>query len=157
MKPESERTVSSWMATAATPPLAPLDHDAQADVCVVGAGIAGLSTAYLLASAGKSVLVVDDGPVGGGQSQRTTAQLPHLPASFDGGPCLRFPRQGQFHPLKYLSGLAAALRKKGGHIFTGTHAQRISGGFVPVVETARGPKVTCSAVVVATNTPVNDR
>src|SRR4051812_42374642 len=49
--------------------------DTRVDVCVVGAGIAGLSTAYLLAKAGKAVLVLDDGPVGGGQTGRTTAHL----------------------------------------------------------------------------------
>lgn len=47
----------------------------RADVCVIGAGIAGLSTAYMLAKAGKKVIVVDDGPIGGGESGRTTAHL----------------------------------------------------------------------------------
>lgn len=46
-----------------------------ADVCVVGAGIAGLSVAYQLAEVGQRVLVLDDGPVGGGQTGRTTAHL----------------------------------------------------------------------------------
>ena len=46
---------------------------AHANVCVVGAGIAGITTAYLLAREGKSVVVVDDGPVGGGETGRTTA------------------------------------------------------------------------------------
>ncbi|MEW6169225.1 MAG: FAD-dependent oxidoreductase [Pseudomonadota bacterium] len=45
------------------------------DVCVVGAGIAGLSTAYQLTRAGRRVLVVDDGPVASGQTARTTAHL----------------------------------------------------------------------------------
>src|SRR5206468_1700238 len=53
----------------------PLTQDARADVCVVGAGIAGMTTAYLLARAGRSVVVLDDGPVAGGQTQRTTAHL----------------------------------------------------------------------------------
>src|SRR5947199_1335959 len=53
----------------------PLQADGSADVCVVGAGIAGLSTAYLLAREGKSVIVLDDGPVGSGQTRRTTAHL----------------------------------------------------------------------------------
>lgn len=37
-------------------------------------------------------------------------------ASYDLGPCLRFPRQAQFHPLKYLSGLAWAVERQGGCI-----------------------------------------
>jgi choline dehydrogenase-like flavoprotein len=36
-----------------------LTRSTQADVCVVGAGISGLSAAYLLTRAGRSVVVVD--------------------------------------------------------------------------------------------------
>jgi glycine/D-amino acid oxidase-like deaminating enzyme/nitrite reductase/ring-hydroxylating ferredoxin subunit len=53
----------------------PLPADTRADVCIVGAGIAGLTTAYLLAKEGQSVIVVDDGPTGGGESCRTTGHL----------------------------------------------------------------------------------
>lgn len=45
------------------------------DVCVVGAGIAGLTTAYQLTRAGRRVLVLDDGAIGAGQTARTTAHL----------------------------------------------------------------------------------
>src|SRR4030095_11207293 len=48
--------------------------------------------------------------------------------SFDTGPCLHFPRQAQFHPLKYLTGLAEAIKREGGRIFTGTHAAEIEEG-----------------------------
>ena len=37
----------------------PLDRDVTADVAVVGAGIAGVATAYFLASAGAKVVVLD--------------------------------------------------------------------------------------------------
>ena len=37
--------------------------------------MAGLSVAYHLAVEGRSVLVLDEGPIGGGQSGRTTAHL----------------------------------------------------------------------------------
>ena len=47
----------------------------RAGVCVVGAGIAGLTTAYLLANAGREVVVVDERPVGQGQTGRTSAHL----------------------------------------------------------------------------------
>jgi glycine/D-amino acid oxidase-like deaminating enzyme/nitrite reductase/ring-hydroxylating ferredoxin subunit len=92
------------------------------------------------------------------------------PLAFDTGPCLRFPNQGQFHPLKYLAGVAAAIdpstssgsphaasrgERGRGRIFTGTHATRISGGSNAFVET-RGAKVRCEHIVVATNTPIND-
>ena len=34
------------------------------------------------------------------------AKIGRAPLAFDTGPCLRFPGQAQFHPLKYLAGLA---------------------------------------------------
>ena len=52
---------SVWAATAQLPTYAALTSDTAADVCIVGAGIAGLTTAYLLTQAGKSVVVLDDG------------------------------------------------------------------------------------------------
>lgn len=52
-----------------------LATNTQADVCVVGAGIAGLSAAYLLAKAGQSVVVVDAASLAGGETARTTAHL----------------------------------------------------------------------------------
>jgi glycine/D-amino acid oxidase-like deaminating enzyme/nitrite reductase/ring-hydroxylating ferredoxin subunit len=76
-------------------------------------------------------------------------------ASFDTGPCLCFPNQGQFHPLKYLAGLAKAIARDGGRAFTQTHADRIEGGS-PARITAGSQVVTADAVVVATNTPIND-
>src|SRR5215831_7068984 len=71
----SGHSTSVWMATEPAPDRPALDGDFRADVCVVGAGIAGLSTAYLLAREGKSVVVLDDGPIGSGQTRRTTAHL----------------------------------------------------------------------------------
>ncbi len=53
----------------------PLPADATCDVCIVGAGIAGLSVAYFLSKEKKSVIVLDDGSIGGGESERTTAHL----------------------------------------------------------------------------------
>jgi glycine/D-amino acid oxidase-like deaminating enzyme/nitrite reductase/ring-hydroxylating ferredoxin subunit len=240
MHPESGTTLSIWVATSEIPARSPLAEDARAQVCIVGAGIAGMTTAYLLARAGKSVVVLDDGSIGGGMTGRTTAHLvtalddryfelerlhgeegARLAAeshrasidqverivreekidceferldgylfvppgeskkildreleaahragltdleiverapieSYNTGPALRFPRQAQFHPLKYLAGLARAIERDGGKIFTGTHAGKIEGGETARIETSNGPVVTADAVVVATNTPVND-
>jgi glycine/D-amino acid oxidase-like deaminating enzyme/nitrite reductase/ring-hydroxylating ferredoxin subunit len=77
--------------------------------------------------------------------------------SFDTGPCLHFPQQAQVHPLKYLTGLAGAIEREGGQIFTGTHADEIEGGDAAHVTTTGGYKIACDAIVVATNSPVNDR
>jgi glycine/D-amino acid oxidase-like deaminating enzyme/nitrite reductase/ring-hydroxylating ferredoxin subunit len=54
---------------------APLVEDTAADVCVVGAGIAGLSVAYELTRQGARVTVLDHGDVGGGETGRTSAHL----------------------------------------------------------------------------------
>jgi glycine/D-amino acid oxidase-like deaminating enzyme/nitrite reductase/ring-hydroxylating ferredoxin subunit len=240
MTANAEQTTSVWMQTEKIPCHAALAADTQADVCVIGAGIAGMTTAYLLLQEGKSVVVLDDGPVGGGQTQRTTGHLsnalddryveiegwhglegarlaaeshsaaidriealvaresiacdferldgflfappgdsgellehelqaarragladvelvPRSPmAAFDTGPCLRFPGQAQFHPLKYLAGLTQAILNRGGRVFTQAHAEEIQRGFPAHIPTRQGPTVTASAVVVATNTPFND-
>src|SRR5205823_1613321 len=58
--------------------------------------------------------------------------------------------------LKYISGLAKGLARRGGRIFTKSHADQIDGGS-PGKVTVGKHTVTANAVVVATNTPVNDR
>lgn len=70
----SGSTHSLWMEVN-LPSFPALESNAQADVCIVGAGIAGLTCAYTLAKQGKSVIILDQGPVGGGQTARTTAHL----------------------------------------------------------------------------------
>src|SRR3989454_8925082 len=75
MKSDSGATTSIWMATEKMPSQPTLKEDSRANACVVGAGIAGMTTAYLLAREGKSVVVLDDGPIGGGMTGRTTAHL----------------------------------------------------------------------------------
>ena len=75
MNTDNGQTVSVWMRTGDTPRGGRLDADVEADVAVVGAGVAGMSTAYLLAREGKQVVVLDDGPVAGGETCRTTAHL----------------------------------------------------------------------------------
>jgi glycine/D-amino acid oxidase-like deaminating enzyme/nitrite reductase/ring-hydroxylating ferredoxin subunit len=77
--------------------------------------------------------------------------------SFDTGRALLFPRQAQFHPLKYLTTVAAAIVRDGGRIFAHTRAAKIAGGMSAHVETREGLQVSCDAIVAATNTPANDR
>lgn len=69
---------SLWLADRAdqSVPPNPLDEsNRSADVVVVGAGIAGLVTAVLLARAGKGVLVLEALTVGAGATGNTTAKI----------------------------------------------------------------------------------
>lgn len=75
MQEFSGRTVSIWHDSADVPAYAPLAASASTGVAIVGAGIAGLSAAYQLAKRGLRVMVLDDGPIGGGDTGRTTAQI----------------------------------------------------------------------------------
>jgi glycine/D-amino acid oxidase-like deaminating enzyme/nitrite reductase/ring-hydroxylating ferredoxin subunit len=76
---------------------------------------------------------------------------------FDTGPALRFAGMGQFHPLKYLAGLANAFVLEGGELFENTKVRFVEGGVAAFVETAAGNKIHAQQIVVATNTPFNDR
>lgn len=70
----SGRTRSLWM-TLHPPEFSRPEIEGTADVCVIGAGISGLMTAYLLIQEGLRVIVLDDGPVFSGETERTTAHL----------------------------------------------------------------------------------
>lgn len=239
--PDSEQTTPVWAKTARMLKRAPLKEDAAADVCIVGAGIAGLSTAYSLAVSGRSVIVLDAGQPGGGETERTTAHLscvldsgylaverihgvvasrlaaeshsraideieriaafekidcgferldgylfapPKSPLDlldaeltacrragiegververvplndFETGPAIRFRRQAQFHPLRYLSALAEAVERLGGRIYGDSRVIEVRGGSQANVQIKDGPLVTAGSAVVATNTPFNDR
>ncbi|HTH51175.1 MAG TPA: FAD-dependent oxidoreductase, partial [Pyrinomonadaceae bacterium] len=229
-KSDEGRTVSIWEATeelvegGTTIP-------GSTEVCVVGGGIAGLTTAYLLSKAGKEVTVIDDGLIGGGETCRTTAHLSNalddriyrveewhgedkaklaveshgraidtienisnseqidcdfarvdgylfeadddrgeddLDKEFDAarrcgidvewvetsfGRSIRFPRQGQFHVLKYLSGLAKAITANGGTLVSNTRVKEWKGGDSPRVITTRGD-IAAERIVLATNYPL---
>lgn len=236
----SSARTSLWQATGPLLERPPLQDDLRADVAIVGGGIAGLSTAYLLARTGRAVVVLDAGRLGAGMTAMTTAHLSNaiddryveierlhgengarlaaqshtaaidrietivrdeqvacdferldgflvlgegdderllddelaaarraglhavrklekapLPSA-DGRPCLRFPGQGQFHPLQYLAALARGVERLGGRLFTGSHVEHVQGGASAHV-LCRGHRVSADVIVVATNTPVNDR
>ena len=236
----SGETTSVWTETERSLTFPALAENVSADVCVIGAGIAGMMTAYGLAKAGRRVVVLDDGAIGSGETGRTTAHITaalddryyniesmdgqagarlaaesHLAAlnrivqncnvegiicdfiRLDGylflaenhsreilekeqqaceraglvdtvivekapldfwntGVCLKFPNQGQFHPLRFLDGLAHCITRDSGRIFCGSHVTEIKDGTPCKVVTAEGHTVTCSHVVVATNSSISD-
>lgn len=230
-----------WLDDVSLPSLPVVDRNLKTDVCVVGAGIAGLSAAYLLCRSSGKVVVIDDGQIASGQTLSTTAHVSSVPddryagikrthgaertrlvaaalttaigqiesiveeeriecdfrrldaylflkpghddqmldeelqaaqetgvirvdrvassplPSFDTGPCLRYQGQAQFQPIRYLAALTEAIRRRGGEVYGNTHATLIQGGKDTRVETHSGARIDANAVVVATNTPVNDR
>jgi len=117
-----------------------LDKKETADIVVVGSGIAGMSVAYELVKAGKSVVVLDRGPIGKGMTSRTTA---HLTAQCDDGFDLMIKRRGEdLTRLWYQSqaaaidrieanqkelGLACDFRRLDGHLF---HASGTDEGII---------------------------
>lgn len=79
-RPEPSHLTSLWLADremspSSPPSLAVTDAAPPADVVVIGAGITGLTTAVLLARAGKTVTVVEARHVGAGTTGNTTGKL----------------------------------------------------------------------------------
>jgi glycine/D-amino acid oxidase-like deaminating enzyme/nitrite reductase/ring-hydroxylating ferredoxin subunit len=199
-------------------------------------------SAYLLAKAGKSVIVLDEKPIGGGETGRTSAHLAsaiddrfleieknrgveaamvqyeshaagidlierivsehridcdfsrvdgylfageghdreflerecdaarragcadaglldRAPVTgFASGACVRFPRQGRFHPLRYLIGLADVLRAMGVRIHCGARVCDLAGDGPVIAKVDGGPVVRADFGIAATNvpTPINN-
>jgi glycine/D-amino acid oxidase-like deaminating enzyme len=72
------RSRSLWMDIAVAPEASSLSGDRTCDTVIIGAGIAGISTAYELATQGQKVIVIDRGKIAGGITARTTAHLAPL-------------------------------------------------------------------------------
>ncbi len=75
MREQRKVTDSYWLQTAPGPDHPALDADIDVGVAVVGAGIAGLSTAHALARAGRRVAVLEAGRAAAGVTGYTTAKL----------------------------------------------------------------------------------
>jgi glycine/D-amino acid oxidase-like deaminating enzyme/nitrite reductase/ring-hydroxylating ferredoxin subunit len=236
-----ERSVSYWMDSGPAIDAPKLASDETCDVAIVGSGIAGLSTAYELSRAGRSVVVIDRGRIGRGMTARTTAHLATelddfyaelikvrgeeearlhyqsqvaavdrieqicrdeaIEADFrrldgylipteegpiadlqeeyeacrslgvevewadrapipglDSGRCLRFPNQGRFHPARYLAGLAAAVKARGGRLYAETvHVADEETEAGVEITTEDGFVIRARAAVFATNSPTNNK
>lgn len=70
-----KETTSSWSDSTQLLTTRSLDQNIQTDVCVVGAGIAGLTSAYLLSQKGFKVCLLEMREIASGQTGRTSAHL----------------------------------------------------------------------------------
>lgn len=234
----SDGGISTSLWAGSCPPDSVLEMPGQppadTEVAIIGAGIAGLTTALELIRRGTRVTVLDDGPIGGGETGRSSAHLTseiddryhvleaklgarsaaivaesHMaaideieanvreleidcelrrvdgylfappghrsdhelerelaaasraglvvervtsaPLPFDTGPALRFARQAEINPLKYVCGLARAVSELGGTIVTGVHVHEIDPGRPVTLRLDGDRRVTCRVAVDATN------
>jgi glycine/D-amino acid oxidase-like deaminating enzyme/nitrite reductase/ring-hydroxylating ferredoxin subunit len=72
---------------------------------------------------------------------------------------LRFSRQGQFHPIKYIAGLIRVLKDLDVDIYEGTHIHEMHQDKQEIwsLQTDGGFTIKSKNLIVATNTPVNNR
>ena len=66
---------SIWSKTSDRVKRPLLDSDIQADVAVIGGGMAGILTAYQLEQSGMHAVVLEADRIGGGQTKNTTAKI----------------------------------------------------------------------------------
>ncbi|RKP58124.1 FAD-dependent oxidoreductase [Cohnella endophytica] len=66
---------SYWLATAKIPEYETLRESVKTEILVIGGGISGITTAYLLAKEGKKVILVTAGRLIGGTTGYTTAKI----------------------------------------------------------------------------------
>ncbi|MBC7530939.1 MAG: FAD-dependent oxidoreductase [Oligoflexus sp.] len=239
-KVPSQSQTHPW-ASGQWPEFHKLHENLSTDVVVIGAGISGLTTAYLLAKDGHEVVIIDATQPGDGETGNTSAHLSSaldelfykleenfgvdgsrlaakshrsaidaieaicdqeqidcdfervngflfattpadddkiskeydaakragfqgldigakVPfAGFSDAMALHFPRQAQFQPLLYLQGLARAIKLMGVKIYSYCEAVEIEGEKTLKVHTREGHVIKAEHVVVATNSPMNNR
>jgi len=74
---DAQKTESVWMDIS-MPSFRALDDDLEVDVVIVGAGLTGITAAYMLSREGVKVALIDRGPIAGVDTSRTTAHLTYV-------------------------------------------------------------------------------
>lgn len=72
------QAISLWIATAERTAYAPLGANIEVDTAVIGGGVAGLTAALALKSAGQSVAVIEAAGIGTGVTGHTTGKVTSL-------------------------------------------------------------------------------
>lgn len=66
---------SYWIETTRRPEFKKLEKDTEVDVCIIGAGITGISTAYMLLNKNLKICLIDKGEICSGVTENTTAKI----------------------------------------------------------------------------------
>lgn len=66
---------SYWVETTKGPQFNKLEKNIETDICVIGAGITGISTAYMLLNKGLNICLIDKGEICSGVTENTTAKI----------------------------------------------------------------------------------
>ncbi|MGM7723511.1 FAD-dependent oxidoreductase [Metabacillus sp. Hm71] len=228
-----------WRKSATLPSFPPLKIDTEVDVAIVGGGITGITTAYLLTKQGFKVAVIEASQVLNGTTGHTTAKVTaqhgllydeliqhmgeerakqyydanadalqfvrqtiqelkidcdlteedaymyavsdeykrkitkeynayqrlgipsefkkDIPLPIDIKGVLVMKNQGQFHPLKYLTGLVNEITNAGGEIYEQTTAINIDENTPkPMIITREGRRITCKYAISCSHFPFFD-
>jgi glycine/D-amino acid oxidase-like deaminating enzyme len=170
------------MDSAKSPGYPSLRDEIKVDVAIVGAGIVGLTTAYLLKEAGLTVAVIEKDVVGGGVSGHTTGKVTSQHnliynklskrlgknIAYAYGQAnqaaitkikeiverekIKFTDQASFHIRKYLLGLASVVEGDGSFVYEHSVVVGVHEGVTCKVRTSKG-RVLANDIIVATNVP----
>ncbi len=66
---------SYWVDTTTRPSFSKLDRDIDVDVCIIGAGITGIMSAYMLKDSGLKICLIEKGEICSGVTENTTAKV----------------------------------------------------------------------------------
>ncbi len=229
---------SYWIDSAPQTSYPALNEDISVDVVIVGGGLTGISTAYLLKKQGLKVAVIEADRIVQGTTGHTTAKITSqhslryykikthkgealakqyadaneaaiafmaklieenqidcdfswqsayvytqqedyvqqiqqeaytaaslgieasymedTPLSFKVKAAVRFDKQAQFHPRKYVLSLAKEITGEGCHIFEQSRAVDLQEGHICIVTTSSNKKVSAKYVVIASHFPFYD-